>query len=75
MVGPRVCDKVRERQSNKKKKCLASKQTLEESEKIQFLMNWIILSPSVSFADEDSWSEMRSGTENQIKFSALRILV
>lgn len=74
MVGPRVCDKVRERQS-KKKKSLASKQTLEESEKIQFLMSWIILSSSVSFADEDSWSEMRSGTENQIKFSALRILV
>ena len=35
LVGPRVCDKVRERQSNNNNnnnKCLASKQILEESE-------------------------------------------
>lgn len=34
LVGSRVCDKVRERQSNNnnKKKCLASKHILEESE-------------------------------------------
>ena len=33
LVGPRVCDKVRERQSNNNNnKCLASKKILEESE-------------------------------------------
>ena len=37
LVGPRVCDKLRERQSNNNNnnnnnKCLASKQILEESE-------------------------------------------